>query len=894
MRMAIIGFVAGAALLQTQPALPPLWTLALAPLPLLAAWAMRRVVRAPVSSTAPSLPVSGGTSGVMEGPGASGAAAMASGVTASSVTAFGVTASGGAVLAVLASGLADALAGAALGFLWAAWLAHCALAPELARADEGRDFDVVGTVDSLPFRFQGGVRFNFAVEGTSAAPPLIALSWYSGMRGGTGPVPEVQPGERWRLKVRLQRPHGNANPYGFDYEIWLLEQGIRATGYVRAEGPNERLSGFEFSLHNAVERTRAALRSKIMRTLEGKPYAGVIVALAIGDQRGIPQSDWQVFNRTGISHLISISGLHITMVAGLVALLATWLWRHSFFVRGAALPLMLPAQKLGAVVGMLAALGYVALAGFGVPAQRTLYMLSVVAVAVWCDRLTSISHVLLLAAGVTVLLDPWAVMWPGFWLSFGAVATILYASIGRPERHSAKRPERSDSRATSTASGEGSGDGDGGEDGPGGQGGHVTRDPPAKRGVPFTRREKMMRELSAAATTQYAVTVGLVPLTMLLFSQISIISPIANAFAIPLVSLLVTPLALAGCAMPAPLDAPLLLVAHELVNWLAAALTWCSARPFAIWSAPTPDWWMFAFALAGTAWLLAPRGWPTRWLGIATWLPLLAAEPAHPPQGELLVTAFDVGQGMALLIETGHHRLLYDTGPYYAPEANGGNRVIVPYLKARGINRLDGIIVTHSDADHSGGALTVMESVRTGWLLSSLSEGHPIVKAAPHHSHCEAGQHWEWDGVRFDMLHPMPDSYADRSLKPNARGCTLMIRGARHAILLPADIEAAQEAALVAREGDSLRADVLLVPHHGSGTSSTPVFLNAVKPQQAIFQLGYRNRYHHPRADVVERYRQLGATLNRTDESGAIILQLGQTLTVTKYREQHARYWYGR
>ena len=205
------------------------------------------------------------------------------------------------------------------------------------------------------------------------------------------------------------------------------------------------------------------------------------------------------------------------------------------------------------------------------------------------------------------------------------------------------------------------------------------------------------------------------------------------------------------------------------------------------------------------------------------------------------------------------------------------------------------MIVTHSDADHSGGALAILESVRTDWVLSSLGEGHPIAKAAPLHRHCEAGQKWQWDGVRFEMLHPTAESYANHALKPNARGCTLMIRAGAYAILLPADIEAAQEAELVARDGDALRANVLLVPHHGSGTSSTPPFLQAVQPQTAIFQLGYRNRYHHPRADVVERYRQLGASLDRTDESGAILLQLGQNdITVTKYREEHARYWYGR
>lgn len=857
MRAAILGFVAGAAWLHQQPVLPARpWLLlslaAVASLLLLTVLLLRATTRgeAPVDADAANWRLRWWR---------------------------------GLALGALKAACVAVLGGM-LGYYWAAALAQRALEPALVKEDEGRDFMLVGTIDNLPYVFDGGVRFNFAVEhagnpsrgglqnGVQGAPvpPKIAVSWYANLSGAHGATqqmpPSVLPGQRWRLKVRLQRPHGNANPFGFDYELWLLEQGVRATGYVRNEGNNERLDDFVFSPMNAIERTRAALRSKIQRALEGRQYAGVIVALAIGDQRGIPQSDWQVFSRTGISHLISISGLHITMVAGLVALLATWLWRHSFFVRGAALPLILPAQKLGAIVGMAAALAYVALAGFGIPAQRTLYMLSVIALALWLDRLTSVSHVLLLAAGVTVLLDPWAVMWPGFWLSFGAVATILYASLGRPERHGSKRPA-----ATGAVAGL-----------------H------ANRAIPLTWRDRLLRSLRAAAVTQYAVTIGLVPLTLLLFAQVSIISPVANAFAIPLVSLLVTPLALAGSVLPDPIGAPLLLAAHELVHALAAGLTWCSARPFAIWSAPTPEPWMFAWALIGTAWTLAPRGWPMRWLGLATWVPLLAAQPSHPSPGSLHVTAFDVGQGMALLIETAGHRLLYDTGPYYSPGSNGGNRVIVPYLRARGINRLDGIIVTHSDVDHSGGALAILESVRTGWMLSSLGEAHPIAKAAPQHSHCQAGQKWEWDGVRFEMLHPTAESYANRTLKPNARGCTLMIHAGRHALLLPADIEAAQEAELLSRAPTTLQADILLVPHHGSGTSSTPAFLQAVQPQHVIFQLGYRNRYRHPRADVVERYRQLGASLNRTDDSGAITVQLGESLTVTKFREEHARYWYAR
>ncbi|MYM26021.1 DNA internalization-related competence protein ComEC/Rec2 [Duganella sp. FT135W] len=808
MRMALIGFAVGAACLQVQAALPSALAIALALVALLA-WllAWRRIARClwPVLR---------------------------------SVTAL--------------------LVGGAAGFLWAAWLAQRALAPQLALADEGRDLHIVGTIDNLPYRFSQGVRFNFAVErADGVVPPKISLSWYAGYRDQRSEVPDVQPGERWQLTVRLQRPHGNVNPYGFDYEVWLLEQGLRATGYVRVARDNQRLDRFVFSIDKVVEHCRAVLRDRIYAALPGKPYAGVIVALVVGDQRGIDQSDWQVFNRTGIGHLISISGLHITMVAGLFAWAAFTLWRWSFFTR-AQLPLLLPAQKVAALVGAAVALLYVLLAGFGVPAQRTLYMLMVVAAALWLNRLTSITHVLCTALGVVVVIDPWAVLWPGFWLSFGAVGVILYATVGRmapPTQHAL---------------------------------------PPGAPHVPvlLSRRERLMLALQVGAHTQYVVTFGLVPITMLLFGQVSVVSPLANAVAIPLISLVVTPLALVGSMLPQVLAVPVLSFAHGLVDLLAQCLQWFSAMRYAVWSAPVPPFGLFCWAMFGTIWLLAPRGWPVRWLGLATWIPLLAAEPSHPAPGRMTVTAFDIGQGMALLVETSDHRLLYDTGPAYTPETNAGNRVLLPYLHARGINALDGMVISHSDTDHSGGALSLLNGVNTGWVLSSLPTQHAIVQAARQHVRCAAGQQWTWDGVRFDVLHPQAGSYADNTLKPNARGCTLKITAGGKSILLAGDIEAAQEAELVRRGG--LQADVLLAPHHGSGTSSTPAFLQAVQPQAAIFQVGHRNRYHHPKQEVYDRYGTMQIQRYRTDQTGALTLEFDETIRISSWRSTHARYWQGR
>jgi competence protein ComEC len=515
------------------------------------------------------------------------------------------------------------------------------------------------------------------------------------------------------------------------------------------------------------------------------------------------------------------------MIAGLAALAASSLWRRSFFT-GARLPLRLPAQKVAALAGALAALLYVLLAGFGVPAQRTLYMLSVIALALWFGRLSSVTHVLCLALGVVVLLDPWAVLWPGFWLSFGAVAVILFGGHGR-----------------------------------------------------IAARDRGFRaSLALAGRTQWSVTLGLVPLTMLLFGQVSLVSPLANAVAIPLVSFIVTPLALLGSLLPEPLCTWLLVPAHAAVSALAGALGYLSALPAAVWRAPAPQAWVFLLALGGTLWMLMPRGWPHRWAGAAAWLPLL-----------LQVTAFDVGQGMALLVETAGHRLLYDTGPGYAPGADAGSRVLLPYLRMRGIAGIDGMIVSHSDTDHTGGALAVLGEEGVGWVASSLERGHPIVRAAPRHLRCAAGQHWEWDGVRFEMLHPAASTYADARPKPNALSCTLKITNGHTAMLLAGDIEAAQEAALVNANAEGLRADVLLAPHHGSGTSSTQAFLQAVHPSVGVFQVGYRNRYKHPKKEVYQRYGELGIERLRTDELGALTIDFGQAVAWQAWRREHARYW---
>ncbi|HEY6281889.1 MAG TPA: DNA internalization-related competence protein ComEC/Rec2 [Burkholderiales bacterium] len=717
------------------------------------------------------------------------------------------------------------------GFFWAAWLAQARLADALPAKWEGRDIQLSGVVASLPQTNERGVRFELDVEEIktpqASVPKHISLNWYKDRREPEKPLPQLHPGERWQFMVRLKRPHGNANPHGFDYEAWLLERNIRATGYVRESSVNTRLAETVTRPAYLVERAREAVRERLRSVLPDYPYSGVLVALAVGDQQAITQPQWRVFARTGVTHLMSISGLHVTMVAGLALALVYALWKLS-----PRLMLLLPARKAAVLAGVIAAFLYALLAGFAVPAQRTVYMLTIVAAALWFGKMSSASRVLCLALFVVVLLDPWAVLEPGFWLSFGAVAVIFFVTTGRVAQ---------------------------------------------------------LNWLRAWGLTQWAVTLGLMPLLLILFQQVSVISPLANAVAIPLVSLVIVPLTLLG-ALP-PLDF-LLFAAHQLMQWLMSMLEWMSALPDAVWQQHAPPAWTLVAGVAGIVWLLMPRGFPSRWIGWTGLLPLFLVAPPALEDGALRLTVLDVGQGLAVVAKTQNHALLYDTGPGFTADSDSGNRIILPYLRAAGIKSLDGIIVSHADYDHSGGAISVLDSLPVDWLASSLPEDHPIRTHARQSMACYAGQSWEWDGVRFDMLHPELSSYQNEKLKTNARGCVLKITSPNGTVLLPADIEKPSEQELLKRASDQLQADVLVAPHHGSKTSSTEIFLHQIQPKTVIFTVGYRNSFGHPKAEIVERYKILGSKIYRSDLDGALTLDFdSRGVTAQPYRAEHRRYW---
>jgi competence protein ComEC len=770
----------------------------------------------------------------------------------------------------------------------------CWLSARFDAALEGRDLDVVGVVQAMPQRQDMGWRFRFGVEQAwvvsnqgaqpVALPADIYLGWYgqagvsdSGWNVSALPEP-VQAGERWRFRVRLKAPHGNLNPRGFDYELWLWEQGIRATGYVRtgaADPPPRRLAQ---TWAHPVERWRQTVRDRLLTRLTASSsdvhLAGVVAALVTGDQAAIDRSDWDVFRATGVAHLMSISGLHVTMFAWLTAALGGWVWRKSALwgFRGA---LHWPAAHVGAVSGVALAALYAVFSGWGVPAQRTLWMLLVVAVLRISARQWPVAWVWLAAAAVVLAVDPWALMQAGFWLSFVAVGVLLAS--------------------------------DRGELSPAPGGGHPLPEsaPVNHTNVVRFANAHLNRALVGRALwghvwgllrEQGVVTLALAPLTLLFFGQVSLVGLLANLVAIPWATLVVTPLSLLGVIWPGAWHGAVM-----ALQPLAGFLAWMATWPLASVSTAVPPWGMAVLALVGAVVWVLRLPWSWKLLCLPLLWPALFWTHARPILGTFEVLAADVGQGNAVLVRTATHSLLYDTGPRYSPESDAGHRVLVPLLAHMG-ERLDVLMLSHRDSDHTGGAAAVLAMQPQAALWSSLEDPHPLHALRPAWTRCHAGQSWVWDGVRFEVLHPevrSEDMALNPSLKPekpNAVSCVLRISDGHATALLAGDIEAPQELALVQSwvksEAPIAPLDVLLVPHHGSKTSSSPLFLEALQPRLALVQAGYRNHYGHPAAPVMARYAERGIPVFESTRCGAASWRSDAPEQVVCERERVRRYWH--
>jgi competence protein ComEC len=618
----------------------------------------------------------------------------------------------------------------------------------------------------------------------------------------------VLPGEHWQLAVRLKRPRGLVNPGGRDIERWLFVHGIAATGYVLSSADNRRSGPPGAAGLNGM---RQWLSAAIAEHLPARPAGAIVAALAVGDRSRMSRAQWQALRATGTSHLVAISGLHIGLVAGLVYFLVVRLWSLA-----AAPALWLAAPQAAAVAALLAGFAYAGLAGFSLPTQRALVMLSVAMAALVLRRRVTPSSGLCLALAGVLLWEPFAVVSAGFWLSFGAVAAILLGTSGRIRS------------------------------------GAVSR----------------WRWLWCKwGQVQWLVAVGLLPVTLAWFFAYPLVAPLANMLAVPWAGCVLVPLVLAASVMlllVPPLGVALLQAAAWAVDalwWLVqglAGLDWV-LRPVA-----APTGFGVVAACVGAVLLIAPRALPGRVLGGLWMLPLLLAPVARPQTGAYWLTLLDVGQGLAAVVRTRSHVLIYDTGPRYTAGFDAGRDVIVPYLRHRGIGHADLLIVSHGHNDHVGGARALLDAVPVTAISSNVDADWPGRHA------CRAGTHWSWDGVEFRILHPASDTAGDG----NNSSCVLKVIGRGGRLLLPGDVEAAGEAALLERVPASLRAEVLVVPHHGGRSSSGDAFLDAVQPGMALVPVGYRNRYGFPHRQVLRRLSARGVRVFDTAQHGAISLRL--------------------
>ncbi len=580
-----------------------------------------------------------------------------------------------------------------------------------------------------------------------------------------------------------------------------------------------------------VDRLRQRLADDIAARVSDPHDAALLRAFAIGDTRGLSERDWEIARANGIPHLISISGFHVGVAGLFGALLVKLLW---WLWPRLGLFIAFPVAQATAV--LVTATLYGILAGGSLPTLRTLMMIAVVVLTRCGRRRASGAHSLALALLAMLLLDPLATLSPGFWLSFVGVAFLMLC---------------------------------------------IAHDGSGLLG--------WLRELSAG---QLVMTVSLLPLTVWFFGEASLVGALSNLIAVPLVSFVIVPLCLLG--LLALLTVPLLaLPPLTLAAWISHAQWWLfevlSTWPGARWHLPEVAPWALLLAMLGAAWMFLPRGMPLRVLGAVLFLPLLFPHRPPPEEGSFEAVVIDVGQGLSVLVRTRSHALLYDAGPRYRSGFDLGEVAVLPTLRALGLRSLDRLLISHGDNDHAGGAAAVVRAYPATQVESGEPERGEVAAAA-----CAAGSQWRWNGVDFRIVAPPPETSADAAARSgNDRSCVLLVSNAAGRLLLPGDASRRVEPAIADAVGAGPPL-VLLVPHHGSRTSSSPDFIRALAPELAVVSAGWRSRFGHPHPQVVQRYAQAGVPLEGTAEGGALTIVFAadaRPRLQSRERERRHRYW---
>ncbi len=717
-----------------------------------------------------------------------------------------------------------------LGFVWCLWYAHAQMSWSLPEYLEEKNIIATGYIASIPDITKMNSSFLFKVENIQFANKilkahgLLRLNWRNAhFKKNSSQFLAV--GDKWQFQVRLKKVHGLMNPGGFDFEAYAFQEGIRATGYVINDDKDNKLLNSHW-YHYSLHRIREFLKLKIEKNLPHTETSPWIVALILGERHGIEAKNWEILRNTGTNHLMAIAGLHIGFMSGFAYTFISWLWRRS-----GKLLLIIPSQQIGAIAALLIAFLYSALAGFSIPTQRACIMLAVFLCMQLLRRNSVAWQAWSLALIIVLLINPLCVLTESFWLSFGAVALIIYGVNSRL----------------------------------------------APKGFWW----KWGR-------IQWVITLGLIPFSFWLFQQSSIVSLIANSIAIPWVGFLIVPFCLLGSFIllfSDQIGSYLLIFADKSLGLLWIVLTWLAHLSWSSWYQVIPNLWSLIVACLGMAILLLPIGFPGRWLGGIGLLPLFFYHFPVPLKGEVWLALLDVGQGLSTVIQTQKHILVFDTGAKLSSNNDMGESVVMPYLRSIGIQNLDMLIISHGDNDHIGGASAILKNMPVLKIKTSVPNEFSIKNT----DYCLRGDTWIWDDVIFKFLYPTLHHLGFN----NDSSCVLRISTKNKTILLTGDIEKYAENYLLDVEDQNLRANIIIAPHHGSKTSALDAFLYAVNPQYVLFPVGYRNRYHLPHPSVVAKYDALNAKKFDTAKAGAIQLKVvaDKISQPILFREHHRHYW---
>lgn len=695
-----------------------------------------------------------------------------------------------------------------IGFSWATYCANELLKKQLPKSWINQKIVVEGRIDNLPLQINS---FYIKFPLQLSSHQHLLLNWY-------GHYPLLKVGQFWRLTVKVKPPHGLQNPNSFDYQRALFFEDKQGTGYVINHARNELLS--ESNWHYPIHHVREKIENTIMESVKNKEWAAFLDALTTGSRSLMSGAQWTVFENTGSSYLIVISGLHIAVIGAAVYFFLSRLLRRINFLLVAEW-----VQSIASGSALLAAWFYGLLAGWTLPTQRAMIMLTVFMLGPLLNREISLTQRWLFAFALIIIFEPFALLNAGFWLSFVAVAWIGFLISGREQKKSLWR----------------------------------------------------------WFWLQCAIFLGLVPLTILYFHQISGVTVLASLLGLPWVEFLMVPL----CVLAAAIDlffhagAKILFLGLGYLLWpIWWYLEKLSQISSMIWPINWNTIWVGWAAQIGIFLGFAPINFSLRCVGLLWLLPLFYPMMKSPQAGELSLMVLDVGQGLASVVETAHHRLVYDTGPRY-DGFDSGERVLLPYLAQRHIKRLDLLVVSHGDNDHSGGAETLLSHLPTKAVLTSVPERFAAGKA------CFAGQHWKWDGVQFSILSPpLGEAY-----QHNNSSCVLKITSDKFSVLLTGDIEKKREKWLLSNSKEALSATVLVAPHHGSKSSSFVAFVSAVHPSYVLFPVGYYNRYKFPAEAVVARYTAIKAIPFTTAAAGAIQVHLTKGKITVEATHQRRYFW---